>query len=205
MIESFECPRADRPCGEMHTGCIGHARSGKPCRGSVMRGTDPRPRCRHHLGRRAEDVRAEYDAQRRAMVLVREEQRARAAHGLPTAADVLGELQRAFSEAVLWKDAVRALLGELDQVRYRAGAGEQLRGEVVLWGQSLDRVAKIGADLLRLGLEARAAQVSAAQEAAVVLAINGTISELGQLYGFDATATEVRSVLKRHLAEAGSV
>lgn len=204
--EPYDCPKGAAGCSQRHGGCVGHNRAGNPCGAPVMNGTGDRPRCYYHLGRKPEDVRAEYEAERQAMVLLRQQERIRASRGLPTAVDILDELRRAFAETVAWKDAIATLLGDLEQLRYRAGtAGEQVRGEVVVWERALDRVAKIGADLLRLGIESRAAQLSAVQESAVVLAINGTISELGQLYGFDATATEVRSVLKRHLADAGSV
>jgi hypothetical protein len=93
-------------------------------------------------------------------------ERAQAQHRLDadTPENSLDDLLRIKADALKWHAACQALLGELRAVRYKSrSAGEQLRAEVALFQRSLERCARILADLVRLGVEDRIARVNATQ------------------------------------------
>lgn len=91
---------------------------------------------------------------------------------------------RAFME--LMQDRVETLLdgdgghgeGQGD-IRYRGGAGEQLRAEVALYERSMDRLGKFLSDYARLGIDERLARISEQQVDAVVAAIDAALNAIG--------------------------
>ena len=83
-----------------------------------------------------------------------------------------------------------------DGIRYKGGAGEQLRAEVALYERAMDRLGKFLADYGRLNIDERLATISGAQADRVIAAIEAVIKHLG-LTG--AEAVEAKKVAARHL------
>jgi hypothetical protein len=138
-----------------------------------MKGTDP-PRCRSHLGRKAEVVKAEYYAARQAQAAYK----LLGAELTDGITDPLTELLKLGKEVLVWKKICQEMLGGLSEIRYKsAGSGEQLRAEVALYERSLERAAKLLADLARLGIEERLAAISEEQGAAVVRVIESVLRD----------------------------
>lgn len=176
---SQPCPRGTAGCGQEHPGCIGHNVAGNPCGAIPMRGTGDRPRCRRHLGRSPEIVRAEYEAERLALQQFEAEQTTAARHGLDPI-NPLEELLKLAAEVTRWKDICHSMVGHLEEIRYRSGkSGEQVRAEITLYERSMDRAARILADITRLGIEARLASVNEETAARLMRVIDGVVSDLG--------------------------
>lgn len=94
--------------------------------------------------------------------------------------DPLAALMQLAGEQLALKDAARTLVEGLDDIRYESRTGgEQLRAEVTLYERSLDRSARILAELLRLGVEERHVRLAEAQGALVVAAIVGAMQDIG--------------------------
>lgn len=94
--------------------------------------------------------------------------------------DPLAALMLLAGEHLAMKEAARSLVEDLDNVRYESrSGGEQLRAEVTLYERSLDRSARILADLVRLGVEERHVRLAEAQGALVVAAIVGAMDDVG--------------------------
>jgi hypothetical protein len=169
------CPKGpDRGCGAWHRGCIAHNRAGGPCGAQPMIGTDP-PRCRSHLGRKAEVVRAEYAVARQAQAAYKLADK-EIGDGL---GDPLRELLRLSREVLTWKEICRDMVGGLQEVRYKsAGSGEQLRAEIALYERSMERAARLLADLVRLGIEERVARIDERQGAVVADVIKAILADL---------------------------
>lgn len=199
----YECPRADNPCRRLHTGCIGHARSGAPCAAQVMRGTDPRPRCRSHLGVAPEIVKAKADADRLALTLMRQAEDAARRHGVPNddEIDVLGELLKVAGEALRWKGICSQLLAQLEEVRYRAGAGEQTRAEIVLYTQAIDRAARILIDIAKLNIEERRTRLNERDADLLMREMDRLLVDLGLDPDAPAVATVVAKFFSSLAAE----
>jgi hypothetical protein len=167
-----------------------------------MLGTDP-PRCRNHLGQPPDLVKANYLAQRQAKMLFDQAVQTARREGLDLI-DPLGELHKLAGEVLMWRDVCRTLVGELPELRYKAGAsGEQLRSEVALYERSLERAEKILADLVRLGIEERIAKqrhrLNAEAAVSFVVVMDRIVDQFG-LYDsvgrdvFPAIAREFRAV-----------
>lgn len=166
-----------------------------------MLGTDP-PRCRNHLGRPPELVKAQYLAQRQAVALFADAQEEALRHGIdPASLDVVGELLKLADEAVRWKGVCGRLVAQLEQIRYRGGAGEQIRGEIQLYTSALERAAKILTDIARLGIEerynSRQALISEEQASWTVRVIDAALAE----FGIDADSPDVAGKLERLLLD----
>lgn len=187
MILPFECPRESNDCGRLHTGCTGHNRAGAPCGAQVLKATGAKgppeggnPRCRNHLGRKVSIVQAEYEAERRAAVQFREAEAAARRLGIDwRQMNPLDELLKVAAESVRWMNVCRMAIADLDELRYRSAAGEQQRAEVALWERSMDRAARINADIVRLGIESRLARVTEEQASALLRILDGSLAELG--------------------------
>jgi hypothetical protein len=162
-----------------------------------MDGTGDRPRCRNHLGQDPEIVRANYFAQRQAALLFDEARRAAEREGLPLI-DPLRELHALAGEVLAWRDICRKLVGELPEIRYKAGVGgEQVRAEVALYERSLERAEKILSDLVKLGIEERLAKLTAKQVDEVMGLIDRTLVRLG----VDPEQPEVAGLIAAELRE----
>ena len=187
------CPKGPvEGCGQDHAGCTAHNRAGAPCGAQPMAGTDPK-RCRSHVGRKPELVKAEHAARVRA-------ERIRATYDMPPTSDPLTELMKLSGEVLAWKNICAQMVGQLREVRYQApGAGEQLRAEIRLYESSMDRAARVLTDLVRLGIEDRLAKVRAAHTVLVARAIEGALAELAPVLGYDPGRPEIRVVVSEHL------
>jgi len=157
-----------------------------------MNGTDPK-RCRSHLGRKPEIVRAEYAAR------VRGEQ-IRATYDLDAHSDPLTELLRLAEEVLAWKNICASMVGQLTAIRAKAsGSSELVKAEIRLYESSMDRAARVLTDLVRLGIEDRLVKVRVAQTALVAGAVEAALAELAPVLGYDAGRPEIRAVVSEHL------
>lgn len=86
--------------------------------------------------------------------------------------------------------------GDENGIRYRAGAGEQLRAEVVLYERAMDRCGKFLSDYGRLGIDERLAKITESQAEKVVSAIDAALAHAGIV---GPAATEAKKVAARHL------
>ena len=153
-----------------------------------MLGSSP-PLCRFHVGRKAEVVHAEYFARRQADAIF-------AQHGVAKLESPLLALRDLGAEVIAWKEACRAMLGSLDELRYggHGGAGEQLRAEVVLYERALERAAKILVDLTRLGVEERLSKMNVDQGKLVAEAIKWVLASLGLVDNLEVNALVIRAL-----------
>lgn len=131
-------------------------RDGEPCAAHAVRGGTV---CMAHGGsagqvRRAaarREVAAEAEAAVKRLAAVAEP--ATPVH------DPLEALAALAGEVIRWKDLLAAHVADLDGLRYTGIAGEQVRGEIALFGQALDRCNTVLATYARLGIDDRLAQV----------------------------------------------
>lgn len=86
--------------------------------------------------------------------------------------------------------------GNSEGIRYRGGAGEQLRAEVALYERAMDRLGKFLADYGRLGIDERLARITETQAEKVIEAIDAALAHAGVT---GKTATEAKQVAARHL------
>ncbi|MET7781510.1 hypothetical protein ABZU94_07260 [Streptomyces mirabilis] len=94
--------------------------------------------------------------------------------------DPAAELQRVAGEIVAMKDAAARLVQGLSSMRYVGASGaEQLRAEVAVYERALDRAAKVLAEMVKLGLEARQVGLAEAQGQLIAQAIRAILGELG--------------------------
>lgn len=144
----------------MRRTCNARRKNGEPCQGPAMRGSD---KCRMHAGRRAADVKVEYQARQELARL-----------GVQAVEDPLSVLASVTGEVLAWKDKTAELVNRLTDVRYEAegdrgaSGGEQLRAEVALWERALDRCEKFLTSMARLDIDARLARITEARAAVVI-------------------------------------
>jgi hypothetical protein len=82
--------------------------------------------------------------------------------------DPIGALRELAAEAIGVKRYFAERVNQLEQLRYQAGAGDQVRGELLLYGQAFDRAARLCESLAKLGLDQRVVQI---EESKVVLLV----------------------------------
>jgi len=177
-------------------------RTGGLCTKRALLGTNP-PRCRIHCGRKAAEVKAEYEVARRADRIYHDYPGIR--HGPND--NALDDLLAIKNDALRWHDVCRQLVGELTEVRYKSrSAEEQLRAEIAVFERSLDHAARICADLVRLGIEQRIVRVNttiAERDTEILItAITGTLRDLGhntdQAAVAEAAARNMRTATAQH-------
>lgn len=86
-----------------------------------------------------------------------------------------------------------------DGIRYRAGAGEQLRAEVTLYERAMDRLGKFLADYGRLNIDERLSKIEEAKADVVLRAIDAALAHAGVT---GTQATDAKRVAARHLRAA---
>lgn len=170
--------------------CWAQKHGGEQCGGNAMKGTDP-PRCRNHVGLRPAMVKAEQELK---------EQAAKVGARLARAGLIdidenpLTRLQALAIENAKWKAYLREVVGDLDGLRFKAGNGENIRGEVKLYTEALDRCVKSDVELVRLGIEERLVRIDETQLVAMGAVLRIVLRKRGQ----DPTDAE----LQRDVREA---
>lgn len=170
-------------CGQIHPKCLGHGKhSKKPCGQPPQRNQEV---CHLHGGRSPQALvgaasRALEDEAR--MVVATRWQR----NGDAPIVDPLAELARLAGEIVAWRDYLRDQTQGLDGILaywvdreyvgadgevLRSEAAEQLRAVVLAYERSQDRSAKVLADMVKLDIAGRLADIRESQAALVVAAV----------------------------------
>lgn len=175
-------------CGQQHVasiggpGCSGHKKDGSPCRNAPRHEQNV---CGFHGGRARQNLHA---AENRAL------EREIAAtverlDGRPVD-NPLTELAALAGRARTWMDLmeirVQRLLsaddaegGDSSGIRYRGGAGEQLRAEVALYERAMDRLGKFLTDYGRLNIDERLAAITSKQAETVIAAVEAALEAAG--------------------------
>ncbi|MEV5944231.1 hypothetical protein [Streptomyces sp. NPDC051994] len=101
-------------------------------------------------------------------------------------------------EMTVFKDALAGLVRKLDvdEIRYKGGAGEQIRAEVILYERALERTGQLLVNVARLNIDDRLAAIEEKQADAVIAAIEAALASVG-VRGADAIAA--KKVAARHL------
>lgn len=73
--------------------------------------------------------------------------------------DPLGDLLSVAARATRLMEVLEEQTSALKAMRYTAGSGEQTRAELLAYERSLDRCARILADIVKLGIDERLARV----------------------------------------------
>lgn len=113
-------------------------------------------------------------------------------------ANPLQALLEIADEAQLLKEELRRRVVELkaEEWRYEGVAGEQIRGEILLYERALDRCARLLIQLTRLGIEERLARVTERQGYLINKALERALEEAG----IDVdTQDKIRDSVSRHL------
>lgn len=113
-------------------------------------------------------------------------------------ANPLQALLEIADEASMLKDELkrRVIALEEDAWRYEGMAGEQIRGEILLYERALDRCAKLMITLTRLGIEERLARVTERQGQLINKALEYALEESGIAL---KDQDKIRAALARHL------
>jgi hypothetical protein len=169
----------------------------RQCAGTVDRPDGTRHRC-HHSARRgstvcggrgshggnARQVKAKA-AERVAEAQAIEVYRAYSPNGGNTPVDVVGELARVVAEIARFKDFLGERVAALSAQEWRHDhpARDRVRAEVALYGQALDRTARVLVDVSRLGLEeqtrAAGGRLERARADRIVAAFEAALAGLG--------------------------
>lgn len=138
---------------------------------------------------------------RRELRLIQEAASADAASS--AVANPLLTLLEVADEALLWKDELkrRVVLLQEDQWRYPSAAGEQIRGDIVLYERSIERLARILVMIAKLGIEERLTRVTEQQARLVERAVTAALADIGLEV---SKQDEAREAVARHLRLAGS-
>lgn len=64
-------------------------------------------------------------------------------------------------------------------IRYRGGAGEQIRGEIQLYERAMDRLGRVLADIGRLKIDERLAAITAKQAGVIIAALEAGLNAAG--------------------------
>ncbi|NUR68450.1 MAG: hypothetical protein HOQ47_22065 [Streptomyces sp.] len=108
----------------------------------------------------------------------------------------LTALAQLAGQVVAFKDALADRVNQLSEIRYQAGAGEQVRAEIVLFERAMDRCNTVLSNMGRLNIDERLAKVSEQQAETLIGAVDALLVHLG-ITG--EQATEARRFLARRL------
>lgn len=96
-------------------------------------------------------------------------------HSMPVT-DPLTELTKLAGDVVAWKDFLAGRIETLENLRFEDAKGsEQIRGELVLFGQALDRCNTVLATVAKLNIDDRLVRISERQAEAVIAAIDAAL------------------------------
>lgn len=82
-------------------------------------------------------------------------------------------------QVVAFKDALADRVNQLSEIRYQAGAGEQIRAEIVLYERALDRCNNVLSSMGRLNIDDRLARVNERQVETLIGAVDALLAYLG--------------------------
>jgi hypothetical protein len=82
-------------------------------------------------------------------------------------------------EVLAFKNALGAKVNELEEIRYKGGAGEQLRAEVALYERAVKQAGDLLANIARLNIDERLAAITEKQAEKVMLAIDAALTSAG--------------------------
>lgn len=193
-------------CGQQHVatvggpGCSGHKKNGSPCLNAPMHNQKV---CGFHGGRAPQNKRAAAGrALEREISLALER-----LDGRPID-NPLEELAAVGGRARAWMNLMESRVQKLlaadddggaesgDGIRYRGGAGEQLRSEVALYERAMDRMGRFLTDYGRLNIDDRLARITEKQAELVEKALLATLGEMGMDV---KQQTDALQRLERHL------
>ncbi len=184
-------PRGEtcRTCKEVHPRCLAHNAKGKPCGRVPRTGHEV---CGTHGGKAPQVVAAEQRReveQKARMVLAR---RHATGEERPVV-DPIGELARVAGEVVAFKDLLREQVAGLNGVltywqetEYGdpetetawTKAGEEVRAIVAAYERAQERAAKVLADMVKIDLVGRIAEINLEQGRAVAGAVRSGLAEV---------------------------
>jgi hypothetical protein len=165
--------RGQPPYGNKGRRCTATRRdgTGERCKNPALKGGMV---CRFHGGG-SPKVRAAFAANAEAQRVEKAIGRlAPAAIGNP-----LEELKILAGEVVAWKNALRAHVEKLEELRYAGEHGEQVRGEILLFEKALDRCANVLGLIAKLNIDDRLVAIEEAKVARMLDALDGTLDHLG--------------------------
>jgi hypothetical protein len=143
------------------------------------------------------------DGRKGQMTLYRIHQASKA-EGIDTTvvANPLQSLLEVAAEAMALKDELKRQVLELETNawRYEGVAGEQIRGEIILYERALDRIARLLVTITRLGIEERLARVEERQARLIEAAVAGALADTGLPA---VTQDLAREAVSRRLRAAG--
>lgn len=99
-------------------------------------------------------------------------------------------------EEIRLKNALATIVAELEELRYRGAAGEQIRAEITLYERALDRVGTRLTAIARLNIDERLAAIQEKQAEVIIHAIDAALAHAG-ITG--PAAAEAKRVAARHL------
>ena len=151
--------------------CGAKNRQGGTCKHPAMLG---QARCRFHGGSTPRGL-----AAGRRRVALQKATRAIEQQGIAPVDDPIGALRELAAEALGLKRYFGDRVAALESVRYEghAGAGEQIRAEMTLFGQMFDRSAKLCEALARLGLDERAVRLDELRIAMLVSVLTQVLAD----------------------------
>lgn len=106
------------------------------------------------------------------------------------------ELQILAGEAKAWKELCADHVARLERLRYGGQAGEQIRGEILLFERAMDRCGTILAVIARCNIDERLARIQERQVELVADAVSRVLAEMGLS---QEQQREARHGLSRHL------
>lgn len=184
------------PYGTTGRRCTANSsKHGGQCKNAALKGGLV---CRYHGGA-SKKARAAFAANEQAENLEKTVTKAIGRLGITPVAEPLQELKRLAGEVVSWKDAIRAHIENLNDLRYAGEHGEQIRGEAVLFERALDRCANVLGLIAKLNIDDRLVAIEEAKVAKMLDALDATLDHLGltveqRLAGKKEMARRLRTV-----------
>lgn len=117
--------------------------------------------------------------------------------------DPLSALKTLAGETLAWKEKLATIIGDLEQIRYRGEAAEQIRGEVALFERAMDRCVSVLAVIAKLNIDERLAAISEQQAEMLTTALFASFEAAGIPLMDVATRKTVAQEFNRHLKVAG--
>jgi hypothetical protein len=177
--------------------CNGHCKSGKPCEGPAVTGSD---KCRMHMGKKTEPT----------IEAGKVEEKARKLFGklVPDIKPVdnpLAAYSMFAGRVMTWVEVMDAQLEELSVVGYQhEKAGEQVKAAVQLYAQAMTLANQVLSAYARLKIDERLAAITEAQQTVILSAFDAGLEEIGidedmRAAAVRAVASRLRGKQRRHL------